>query len=782
MTTKRILVVDDSAIELKLTARILAQAGYDVLTATSGPQALALARESSPDLMLLDLNMPQMDGYDVCRKLKQDEATRAIPVILYTVRDQFVDVLRGLEVGAEDFIPKGTKREEMLARLQRVLQGPSHCKIPPLDLSSLEEMLAHPEAEPIARLLDEAFHHHVRSCLNQLFGVHPTFLLVERALRRAAERAPLLAHSDQGTSGTTLFDPHRVSSASTADVIEAFKIFASELLLVTAKLANTRLYGLRELDELTRAFKRLLADVAEQRRSLLSGPPPGAAKAPPLAESSPLAEAPATFTFFLDAEGRVQNLDEGMAKALGYEKAALVGAPMTSLLPESAHKALQMLLREVQTRGEAQGTLTLRRRDGTLLSVALSSHALFDKQGNFVLSQHQAERLVEDTEPEERMRLLKRECDRLREALRRTEQDQETLLHIISHDLRQPLQIILNAAQLLEEEAGGTLSEPLCDYLSTIESAALRLRDMIGDLVKLLGIRADTLRREPTDVKRLLEELCQALTPLLEQRNAVVTLTGHLPIVLADSASLRLVFFHLIENALTFNDKPRPIIDVGGLPPSDGAHIFYVRDNGIGIESKHWERIFHAFQRLHAEDAFPGRGMGLAFCKRIIEAHGGRIWVESTPGVGSTFSFTLPMAGGDQIAEDPPSGGVLQKSAEVLPAREVTEPSPERERSPHTSPSTSDRETVRPVVSTSRINAVADTPFRSKTATNSSPILRKLLDAMAMTVGPAPLKATPIKPSTSRICRTSERPGTRLCRYGWCTRSRMASRTSSNRR
>ncbi len=673
MTIKRILVVDDSAIEVKLTARMLAQAGYDVLTATSGPQALALARESSPDVVLLDLNMPQMDGYDVCRKLKEDEATRAIPVILYSVRDQFADVLHGLEVGAEDFIPKGTKREEMLARLQRVLQGPSHCKIPPLDLSSLDEMLAHPEAEPIARLLDEAFHCHVRPCLNQLFGVHPTFLLIERALRRAAERSPLLAHSDHGASGTRLFDPHRVRSASTADVIEAFKAFASELLLVTAKVAHTRLYGLRELDELTRAFKRLLADVAEQWPSLPVDALPGGVKATPPAESRSSAEAPRSFTFFLDVEGRVHNLDEGMAKALGYEKTALVGVPMTALVPESAHTTLQALLHEVQTQGEARGTLALRRRDGTLLSVALLSHALFDRQGNVVLSQHHAEWLVEDTGSQEHVRLLERERDRLREALRRTEQEQELLLRIISHDLRQPLQIILNAAQLLEEEAGGTLGEPLCDYLSTIERSALRLRDMIGDLVKLLSIKADTLRREPTDVRRLLEELHQALTPLLEQRNAVVNLVGHLPIVLADPASLRLVFFHLIENALTFNDKPHPIIEVGGLPPSDGAHIFYVRDNGIGIEPKHWERIFHAFQRLHAEDAFPGRGMGLAFCKRIIEAHGGRIWVESTPGVGSTFSFTLPTSGGDGIAEDSPCGAALQESAGAAP----------RERSDH---------------------------------------------------------------------------------------------------
>lgn len=668
---KRILVVDDSPIELKLTARILDQAGYEVFTATNGPRALALARETQPDLVLLDLNMPQMDGYEVCRRLKEDEATRAVPVVLYSVRDQIVDVLRGLEVGAEDFIVKGTRRDELLARVHRILRRER--EIPPLDLSTLDEALTCPEAEPIARLLEDTFHRHVRPCLNALFGVHPALLLIECARRQAAERAqPLL--SEQGASDAALFDPRRVRHASTAEVLDAFKAFASELLLVTAKLANTRIYGPREMDEVLRAFKTMLHTFSEHLHTWRS-PSPGGTKAhPPRLEPSGgplLTDAPTAFTFLLDAEGRLQNLDEDMAKALGYERAELLGASLASLLPDAEHEALQALLHDVRTQGKVEGRLMLRRRDGTLLPIALSSHALFDRQGNLVLSQHQAKRLSETSEWTEQLRRLQHECDRLREELQRAHAEYETFLHIISHDLRQPLQIILNAAQLLEEEGGTRLDDSAREYLTAIERAALRLREMIGDLLKLAHITPEALRREPTDVGRLLEEIRETVSPLLEERNAWLTLTGPWPIVLADAAHLRLVFLQLIQNALTFNDKPRPLIEIGCAPTADPEHTFYVRDNGIGIEARHWERIFHVFQRVHSEEEFPGRGVGLALCKRIIEAHGGRIWVESTPGVGSTFSFTLPAANLPKeslaLSELSEGGGIHSERAREAP-------------------------------------------------------------------------------------------------------------------
>lgn len=652
----RILVVDDSPVELKLTARTLSQAGYEIITATGGPQALALARQSRPDLVILDLNMPGMDGYEVCRRLKEEEGTRDIPVVLYTVRDQIVDVLRGLEVGADDFIPKGTGKEEMLARIRRILSGSfrSEREIPLPDFSPLD---GGTDPESAARLLEDAFHREVRSCLNTLFGIHATFLILERTRRQAAERSPLLASAGYEASGAVLFIPERVRNASTAEVIAAFQAFASELVRVTARLAHMRIYGPRELDELIRALKRMFQTLAESsafrrfstRES--EGPPPlelPIRPLPPLGEkpqgaSVSGAQAERSLSLLLDLRGIVQNVDDEMANRLGYSRANLIGQPLETIVPESDRESLRQLLQRVRDHGEAHARLRLRRRDGTLLSFAFSSTALYDAQGAVALSQHVARPLSESAEertpPED---LFRRERERLRQRLERIEEEYETLLHILSHDLRQPLQIILNALHLLDEEYGMKMDDPMREYVTAVHHSALRLRDMIGDLMKIFRITARTLQREPMDVARLLESVRRSLAPLLERRGAQVDVVGSWPIVRADPTHLHSVFVNLIENGILFNTSPRPTVEVGYSGLADGEHTFYVRDNGIGIEPKQQERIFQLFYRLPVQEDFPGRGVGLTLCQRIIQAHGGRIWVESTPGVGSTFYFTLP--------------------------------------------------------------------------------------------------------------------------------------------
>ncbi len=650
----RILVVDDSPVELKLTARTLSQAGYEIVTATGGPQALALARQSRPDLVILDLNMPGMDGYEVCRRLKEEEGTRDIPVVLYTVRDQIVDVLRGLEVGADDFIPKGTSKEEMLARIRRILSGSfrSEREIPLPDFSSLDGG-ANPELA--ARLLEDAFHREVRSCLNMLFGIHATFLILERARRQAAERSPLIAPAGYEALGALLFIPERVRNASTSEVIAAFQAFASELVRVTARLAHMRLYGPRELDELIRALKRMFQTLAESsafRRSSTRDsegplpPEPSIRPLPPSGEKPPGvsgAQAERSLSLLLDLRGIVQNVDDEMANLLGYSRADLIGQPLETIVPESDRESLRQLLQRVRDHGEAHARLRLRRRDGTLLPFALSSTALYDAQGAVALSRHLARPLSESAEERALSEsLLYRERERLRQRLERIEEEYETLLHILSHDLRQPLQIILNALHLLSEEYGMKMDEPMREYVTTVQHSALRLREMIGDLVKLFRITPRTLQREPIDMARLLESVRRSLAPLLERRGAQVDVVGSWPIVRADPTHLHSVFANLIENGIIFNTSPRPTVEVGYSGVVDGEHTFYVRDNGMGIEPQQQERIFQLFYRLPAQEDFPGRGVGLTLCQRIIQAHGGRIWVESTPGVGSTFYFTLP--------------------------------------------------------------------------------------------------------------------------------------------
>jgi light-regulated signal transduction histidine kinase (bacteriophytochrome) len=146
---------------------------------------------------------------------------------------------------------------------------------------------------------------------------------------------------------------------------------------------------------------------------------------------------------------------------------------------------------------------------------------------------------------------------------------------------------------------------------------------------------------ESTDCQPILERVLANLQRAIEESGATVT-HDPLPTVMADATQLAQLFQNLIGNAIKFQSDHPPTIHVGAEQGNRSAWLFSVRDNGIGIEPEYAERVFHLFQRLHTRDKHPGTGIGLAMCKRIVERHGGQIWVESEPGQGSTFYFTLP--------------------------------------------------------------------------------------------------------------------------------------------
>jgi light-regulated signal transduction histidine kinase (bacteriophytochrome) len=166
---------------------------------------------------------------------------------------------------------------------------------------------------------------------------------------------------------------------------------------------------------------------------------------------------------------------------------------------------------------------------------------------------------------------------------------------------------------------------------------------LISDLLAYSRIGTRGKPFGPTNCNETLDRVLATLKEPLAGADAKLT-RDPLPEVIADSSQLETLFQHLIENAVKFRRGARPRIHVGA-EDVDGEWVFSVRDNGIGIDPMYCERIFVIFQRLHRRDEYPGTGMGLAICKRIVERRGGRIWVESEPGKGSTFYFTIPQSG-----------------------------------------------------------------------------------------------------------------------------------------
>jgi signal transduction histidine kinase len=236
--------------------------------------------------------------------------------------------------------------------------------------------------------------------------------------------------------------------------------------------------------------------------------------------------------------------------------------------------------------------------------------------------------------------LERRVAERTRE-ISAVNADLEDFNYVISHDLKEPLRSIAGFAAILEEDSGERLDEESRDHLDRIRRSAERAQVLIGDLLKLSRVGRSELPREPVDVAEVLDGVRQDLAGLLQGRDARLVVEGTMPVVRGSSAHLREVFQNLVSNGLKFNRSPQPTVTVRSFPVDDGT-CFSVQDNGIGIDRQYHDKIFRVFTRLHTREEYEGTGAGLAIVKKIVEKHGGRVWVDSSQGQGATFFFTVP--------------------------------------------------------------------------------------------------------------------------------------------
>ena len=219
----------------------------------------------------------------------------------------------------------------------------------------------------------------------------------------------------------------------------------------------------------------------------------------------------------------------------------------------------------------------------------------------------------------------------------------EQFAYAASHDLQEPLRMIYSYLQLLEENYKENLDPKALRYVDIAVDGAKRMQALIRDLIAYARLDSDGTPHEATDCKKILETVLTDLCVAIEETGAQVT-SEFLPIVVANSIQMRVLFQNLISNAIKFrrpDENPRIRVFA---ETHDKDWLFGVQDNGMGIDAIDQERIFRIFQRLHERSRYPGTGIGLSICQKIVERHDGKIWAESQPGKGSTFFFTLKAA------------------------------------------------------------------------------------------------------------------------------------------
>lgn len=338
-----------------------------------------------------------------------------------------------------------------------------------------------------------------------------------------------------------------------------------------------------------------------------------------------------------DPSWTMELCSQGVREVTGYAAEDLVDnrnlAYGDLIHPEDRDAVWDTVQEAVQVRGPYQMTYRIRTADGEERWVWERGRGLFGPDGRIVA----LEGFVADITDRIAAERMLRESN---QRLERTNAELQEFAYVASHDLQEPLRTVTSFSQLLAKRYRGQLDEDADDFVNLIAEAAQRMQQLIEALLAYsrVGTRGGPL--VPADLEEVLGSVRERLAEKIAATGATLT-QEPLPVVHADPPQLAEVFEQLLENALEFRSQAPPRIRITA--SRRGAEwIFSVRDNGIGIAAQYHDRIFRVFQRLHPRGRYGGCGIGLAVCKKIIERHGGRIWLDSEPGKGSTFHFSLP--------------------------------------------------------------------------------------------------------------------------------------------
>ncbi len=334
-------------------------------------------------------------------------------------------------------------------------------------------------------------------------------------------------------------------------------------------------------------------------------------------------------------DGRLVFVNEAFANGHGRDATAIIGQSWRSFILEDDHAATEQAINDVLRPPAFRAGVENRMKMSTGLRwVAWEGSAIHDMAGRIIEVQAVGRDISEWVENRERQLKLLRDLDSSNREL-------EQFAYVASHDLREPLRMVTSYMGLLERRYAAQLDEDGRQFLDFARDGARRMDKMILDLLEFSRVGRI---RDPLGRVSLADAVAAALGNLrlpLEESGAELTIAADLPEVNGSANELVRLFQNLIGNAIKYRQPDRPLRVSIGMERGEEEWICTVADNGIGIPEEYFERIFDIFQRLHTRNEYDGTGIGLALCRKIVEHHGGRIWVESEPGQGSRFHFTL---------------------------------------------------------------------------------------------------------------------------------------------
>jgi PAS domain S-box-containing protein len=333
----------------------------------------------------------------------------------------------------------------------------------------------------------------------------------------------------------------------------------------------------------------------------------------------------------ISPEGKITDVNQATEEVTGYSREQLVESDFSDYFtePEKARAGYK----QVFTDGFVKDyPLAIRSQSGKITDVLYNATVYRDADGN-VQGVFAAARDVTERNA------IENELRQTLEKLKQSNAELEQFAYVASHDLQEPLRMVASYVQLLQRRYKGKLDSDADEFIAYAVDGANRMRGLIDDLLTYSRVSRLGKPFEPTNLESTMQIVLSNLQVSISETNATVT-HDKLPLVVADSGQMVQLLQNLIGNAIKFHRKEPPRVHVSA-KAQGGEYLFSVSDNGIGIDSQYFDRLFKIFQRLHTKEEYPGSGIGLVICKRIVERHGGRIWFESQVGKGSTIYFTL---------------------------------------------------------------------------------------------------------------------------------------------
>ena len=338
--------------------------------------------------------------------------------------------------------------------------------------------------------------------------------------------------------------------------------------------------------------------------------------------------------YSLSLEGTIQSWNPGAHSLYGYRESEIVGMPIsTLLLPENSDESKYFI--DKFNKGEQIVSYETKqnKKDKTTLDVSITVSPIREASGLITGASIIARDITFRKKVEEELR-------KFAEELALTNEELYVFSYAASHDLQEPLRSIQAFIEVLKDKYKSKLGKDISEYITSADEGVTRMYRLITDFLTYSRVGTQKAEQGLVDCNAAAKEALSNLSAAVKQSQAKIHI-GSLPTVYGNHLQISQVFQNLISNSIKYQGEKKPVIDISA-QKQNNHWLFSVKDNGIGIEEWFAERIFIIFQKLHDHKKYPGSGIGLALCKRVVEKHGGKIWFESEKGKGTNFLFTLP--------------------------------------------------------------------------------------------------------------------------------------------